>query len=111
MAVIAAGELDDDVAAGEAAGQANGAHRRLGAGLTPCEPSRWTAPPATISSASSRFQLGRRAEAGAVVQRFLDGLDDARMAVAEDQRPPGADVIEIAIAVEVEEIRALRRGR
>ena len=32
VAVIAAGELDDDIAAGEAARQANGAHRRLGAG-------------------------------------------------------------------------------
>ena len=32
VAVVAAGELDDDVAAGEAAGQADGAHRRLGAG-------------------------------------------------------------------------------
>ena len=32
MAVVAAGELDDHVPAGEPAGQADGAHRRLGAG-------------------------------------------------------------------------------
>ena len=33
VAVVAAGELDDTAAAGEAAGQPDRAHRRLGAGV------------------------------------------------------------------------------
>ncbi len=60
-----------------------------------------------ISSASSRFALGGSAEAGALVHGLDDGGDHARVSMAEDERPPGADIIEIAIVVNVEEIRPL----
>src|SRR5262249_42417794 len=39
------------------------------------------------------------------VQRRFDSLHDARVAVAKDQWSPGADVIEVPIAVQIEEVR------
>ena len=37
---------------------------------------------------------GRRAEREAVGARLRDGRDHVRMRVAEDHRPPGADVVD-----------------
>src|SRR5262245_59387184 len=54
-----------------------------------------------------RLALGRGAEAGALVQGLLNGPHDPRMTVAEDERAPRADIIEIGIAVEVGEVSTL----
>ena len=104
MTVIAAGEFDNHIAPGEAARQANGAHRRLG---TARHHAHHFDRRHRIDDQFSElgFQLGRSAEAGPVVQRFLNGADDARMTVAQDQRSPRADVIQVVIAVEIEEAR------
>src|SRR5207248_9309866 len=59
---------------------------------------------------AGRVQLRRRAEAGAVVQRGRHGGGDTGVTVAEDQRAPGADVVEVAVAVEVDEVRPLTLG-
>ena len=40
----------------------------------------------------------------------FDGLDDRRKGVAEDHRPPGAEVVDVAVAVGVGEPRALGVG-
>ena len=53
------------------------------------------------------FALGGRAEAGAACQRLLDRRDDLGMAVAQEQRPPGADVVDVLVAVGVPDVRAL----
>ena len=63
-----------------------------------------------ISSASCVSSSVGAPKLAAAPQRLLDGLDDARMGVAEDERPPGADVIEVAVAVEVEEVRPFAAG-
>src|SRR5215472_8551340 len=39
-----------------------------------------------------------------MVQRRFHGFHDARMTMPEDKRPPGADVIQVAIAVQVEKV-------
>ena len=43
------------------------------------------------------------------------GVDDGRhhvgIGVAEDQRPPRADEVEVAVAVDVEDVRRRRRAR
>ena len=49
-------------------------------------------------------------EAGAFGGGLLDGFDDGREGVPEDHRPPGAEKIEVAVAVLVEEIRAFGVG-
>ena len=41
----------------------------------------------------------------------LDRLDHRRMGVPEDHRSPGADVVDVAVAVDVEQIGPLQRGR
>ena len=64
-----------------------------------------------ISSASSRLELAsvRRSWRRCAAPRST-ACDDARVAVAEDQRPPRADVVEVAVAVDVEEVRPLAAG-
>ena len=105
MAVVVAGELHDHVAAGEAAGQADGAHRRLRAR---------THHPYLLDRRNRRndqvgepaLGLCRCAVARACGQRPLDRLHHPRMPVAEDHRPPGADVVEVDVAVDVGEVLA-----
>jgi hypothetical protein len=50
------------------------------------------------SSTSSGFG---NAEAGAAIRRRLHRRDDLGMRVAENRRAPGADVIDVAVAVDV----------
>ncbi len=106
MAVIAALEFHDRVAAGKAAGQANGAHGRLGAGTdeahqfdgrhefhdAPREP---------------RLEFGRGAEAQAVGGDSLHGFDDLGVRVAQDHRSPGTDEVEVAAAIRRYHVGAL----
>ena len=104
--VVVAGELDDHVAAGEAAGQADRAHRGFGAGVD--QPHLLDARHGLDDQLGQlALGLGRRAEARAAASGRFDRGDDGRMRVAEDQRPPGADVVDVAVAVDVPQIRAL----
>ena len=57
-----------------------------------------------ISSASSVSGQGRGAVARAAADGGLQGGDDRRMAMAEDHRAPGADVVEVAVAVDIEQL-------
>ena len=50
---------------------------------------------------------GGSAEAGRVARGPLDGLDRRRKRVAQDHRAPGAEVVDVAIAVGVDEVGAL----
>ena len=61
---------------------------------------------AQISFAIVDFKRIGNAEAGAVVGGGLDGGNDFRMRVAENRRPPGADVINVFVAVHVPDVRA-----
>ena len=99
--VIAAVELDEQVAPGGAAGHADGAHRGLGAradqphhlhrrvgGRERPRPSRPRAPWARRSWCRAPGRLG-------------DRLDHRRGGVAEDERPPRADEVDVRPAVGV----------
>ncbi len=61
------------------------------------------------------LRLARGAVRPAAGGGLLDGLQHGRMRVAEDQRSPGADVIEVFAAVDVGEARAMpmrdKKGR
>jgi hypothetical protein len=50
------------------------------------------------------------AEAGADGESALEGLEDRGMAMAEQQRSPGADVIDVFVAIDIEDVRPLAAG-
>jgi len=81
MTVVTARELDDEVAAGCAAGQAHGAHDRLGTGRH--EAHLFDAG-IGIDDRLGELDLGaaRRAERHAAFRRLADRLDDLGMGVA-----------------------------
>ena len=51
--------------------------------------------------------LGRRAVAGPALGRLDDRGDHVGVGVAEDQRAPGADPVDVAVAVDVDQLEAL----
>ena len=109
VAVVVAGHLDDLVAARDAARHPDGRHRRLGAGRDE---------PHLLDRRHGRghdlgdldLALGRGAEARAVVERLDDRRADARMGMAQDHRPPRADVVDVVVAVDVVEVGPLGPG-
>ena len=95
MAVVAAVELEDAVASREPAGEPDGAHRRLGAGGD--EPHQLHGRDRVHDLLGELdLALRRRAVASCRRPRRLDGLDRLRVGVAEDERPPGHDPVEVA---------------
>jgi hypothetical protein len=56
------------------------------------------------------FQLGRRAVADADLRLLQNRIAHQRVLVAQDHRPPGADVIDIALAIGILQPGAVRRG-
>ena len=60
-----------------------------------------------IASASSISCSGGRAEAGADFERALQRRQNLGMAVAQQQRAPRADVVDVLVAVDVEDVAAL----
>ena len=58
------------------------------------------------SAAKLGFGGSGSAEAGAVARGLDDGLDDFGGGVAEDERSPGADVVDVAVAVGVPNVCA-----
>ena len=106
VAVIAAFEFDDDLAAGGGARHADRGHGGLGAGadeahLFDCR----------IAGRDALCKIGLGcsgcAEACGVARRSLDGFDDRWKCVAENHRTPRSEIVDISIAVGVVEIRAL----
>ncbi len=61
----------------------------------------------TTSAASATSPGGRRAEARAARGGLLDRGEDLRVRVPVDQRPPRADVVHEAVAVDVDQFGAL----
>ena len=106
VAVVAAFKLDDGVAAGEATRQADGAHRRFGAGADQTHHVQAGQMCAQLLG-NLHFRLGRRAEGQAFERRLAHRLDDGRMRMAGNGRPPGADIVDIRCTVSVPHARAL----
>ena len=87
MAVITALELDQHVAPGVTARQANGTHRRLGAGADQTHHvERRQQVAQQISHLDLKF--GRRAEREAFCRRDLNGVHHVRMRMPKNQRSP-----------------------
>ena len=106
VAVVAAGELDHLGPAGEAAGQPDRAHRRLGAAADQAHLLDRRDPGDDLLG-QQHLALGRGAERGPVVHRVLDRVEHVGVRVAEDHRPPRADQVDVLAAVGVPEVGAV----
>src|SRR5437868_1689098 len=56
------------------------------------------------------LDIVRRAKAGPLVKSFLNGTEHARVGMAENQRTPRRDIIEVLIAIDVEKPGPLAAG-
>ena len=110
VAVIAALEFDDVVAAGEGAGEAQGRHGGFGSGGDEAEFFNG-GDGAGDELGEVGFGGGGGAETGAGGGGLLDGLDDGREGVSEDHGSPGAEVVEVLVAVGVVEVCAFGAGK
>ena len=100
VAVVVAGELHQPVAAGVAAGEADGRHRRLGARAH--QPDLLHRRDASADLLGQQdLPLGGRAIARAPGRGVLDGGDDGGVGVAGDDRPVALDEIEVLGALDV----------
>ena len=106
MAVVGALELDDLVAPGERARQADGGHGGLGARVDKAHHLDRGHP---FDHAPRKIQLERArcAVAGPARRGLLHRRHHSRVRVPEDERPPRKDVVDVAVTVDVDEIRAL----
>ena len=100
MTVVTALELDDFATPGEAAGEADGTHRRFGAGADQSDlfQRRHQLPQ---QFGHFDFDFRRRAERQAAFSRLLYGAYHIGMGVTADQRPPGTDIVDVTVAVGV----------
>ena len=97
------------VAAGEGAGQAEGGHRRLGAGVDEADHLHGGDRLAD-QAGELDLQLGGGAVGGAALDGGGDDAGDGGVGVAEDERAVGADVVDVGVAVDVEDARAAAEG-
>ncbi len=109
VAVVAAFEFDEQVAPGVAARQADGAHGGFGAGGDEAHHVE-AGDEFDELFGQVDFSFCGRAEGEAVGGSFLHGADDVGVGMADDQRPPGADVIEVTLAVGIPEVGACATG-
>src|SRR4029078_7781598 len=82
---------------------AQGAHRGLGSGAD--EPDELEARHRLPKKACEfEFEWTGRAEARPLAQRLLERTDDSRMRMTEDERPPGEDVVDVAVRLAVDAV-------
>ncbi len=103
MAVVAAFELDDFIAVGVAARQADGAHGGFGARVHHAHHIH-RRHQLGDQLRHFDFHLGRRAEAQAALRRFDHRVADRRVVMPQHHRPPGTDIVDIGLAVGIEQV-------
>ena len=105
VAVVAAFELDDGITAGVATGQADGAHGGFGARADHAHHFHGRYQRAD-QVGHVGFHGGRCAIGQAVLQLLAYRLQHVRVAVAEDHRAPGTDIVDVALVVFVNDVGA-----
>ncbi len=100
MAVVAADELDDVFSLGGGAGQANGRHGGFGSGT---DEAQFPDGRKRLDDGLGQLDFRRRrsTEAGSFAGRVDDGFNNLGGRMAEQQRAPGTNVVDIRIAVGV----------
>ena len=108
MSVVAAGELQHLRPPGVPAGQADRRHGGLGAGVDEAD----LVDARALDDELGEFDLG--GGGGAVAQSagggVLHGGDDLGVGVAHEHRAPGAEQVDVVVAVHVGEVAALGGG-
>src|SRR5579859_3378574 len=106
MPVIAAVELDHQVAAGRGPGQPQGAHGRLRPAV---DESQALDRRHAFTNQLAQANLGGTgcSERASGVYRPPDRLDYSRMRVSKDEGPESSDVIDVPVAVDIPDERAL----
>ena len=99
VAVVAALDLDDPVPARGPLGDADGVHRRLGAGVGEAPHRQPEAGRQQLGDLG--VELARRHVEGAVVELGLHGGAHRRVHVAGEQRPEAHVVVDVLVAVDV----------
>ena len=109
MTVIATGELDDQIAAGEPAGQAQRGHGGLGAGGDHADLLHRSH---TIHEQLGQFSLSARgcAEGQAALHGLVHRFEHHRVGVAQQRRTPRTHQVHVLAAVHIGQVRALGRG-
>ena len=107
VTVVAALELDDAIASRRRASNAHGAHRRLGARADEADPLH-RGHQLRHTFGQPCLELGRRAEARAVGGGRRERLPKALRRVPVDERTPGHHVVDVAVAVDVLDVRPAR---
>ena len=109
MPMVAPVEFDDAIPPGEAARQSNGRHGGFGTAVAEAHLlDGWHH---RLDPLSHGYLLGvRNAEARATFGSALDGPDNGRRGMTENGWPPGADVIDVGIAVHVADPCTRSRG-
>ena len=98
MAVITAVELEEDIALRDRAGDANRAHRRLGAARH--EAQHFDVRHSLDDQFSEpHLQLGRNPEARAATHCLLERVEYDCGSMTENQRSPRQDEIDVRVAV------------
>lgn len=103
--MVAAFKFDDFVALGKTACQTDGSHRRFRAGADEAQPFDRRHNFGNLFG-NGDFAFGGRAERQTAQRSFAHGFDDFGMRVSDNRRPPRADIIGVARAVFVPNIRA-----
>ena len=106
VAVVAALEFHDGVAAGEAACNADRGHRRLGAGVDHAQHLH-RRHQARDFFGHAHFRGAGRAVGQSGARRLLHGFAHLGMVVADDHRPPRTDVVDVAFAFDIPQAGAV----
>ena len=106
VAVVASGELEDDVPSGGGPGQAEGAHGGLRATV---HQAHHLDPGHQAHDSLRQLDFGGRRGSvrGAAVELVGQRFNDHGMGVSQDEGPPAQDVVRVATALGVEQVRAL----
>ena len=108
MAVVRAEHLDDGLAAGEGAGDADGVHGGLGARVDEAPLRELEGAGEVLGHDDGVF--GRQAELRAERRALLDGLDDERVGVALDHAAVAVVEVDDLLALDAPDVRALAVG-
>ena len=105
VAVVAALDLDDEVAPGDGPHQVDGVHRGLGARVAEAPPGQPEAPAELLGH--DHGVLGRLGEVRAELHPALDGRDDGGVRVADEHHAVAGVQVDVLGPVEVVDLRPL----
>jgi hypothetical protein len=106
MPMVTPLELDNPVSPRDPAGQPNGAHSRLSPGVHKSDQLD-RGDRLNDHAGQHRLPLGRCAIAYPKRCSLLNRFDDGGVSMADDHRPPGADIVDVAMAIDVVEAAAM----